>query len=203
MASSTRFSANVLNVILALLLWLTVGAALGENSGIRLQSAGASYGSNRVEVSARFTVSLNPTLENALANGASLPFVYEFQLTRPRGYAFYRQMADWFSPTAELGYRLSYHAISRQYRLHLGSFYRSFQTLDEALKALGVVRDWGVLVGTSIAEDKSDFAGKVRLRLDMSQMPKPFQLSTLGQDDWKFESAWVDISPSRNEAAHE
>ncbi|WP_432723725.1 DUF4390 domain-containing protein [Jeongeupia wiesaeckerbachi] len=197
MASTTRFSANVLNAVLALLLWLAASIAFGD--GIRAQSAGASYASNRVELSARFAVTLNPTLENALANGVSLPFVYEFQLTRPRGYALYRQVADWFSPTAELGYRLSYHAISRQYRLHLGSFYRSFTTLDEALSALGVVRGWSVLAGTSIADDKSDFAGKVRLRLDLSQMPKPFQLSTLGQNDWKLESPWVDVAPGRDE----
>ncbi|AOY00548.1 DUF4390 domain-containing protein [Jeongeupia sp. USM3] len=200
MASTTRFSANVLNAVVALLLWLAAGTVLGEGSGIRAQSAGASYGNSRIELSARFAVSLNPTLENALANGVSLPFVYEFQLTRPRGYALYRQVADWFSPTAELGYRLSYHAISRQYRLHLGSFYRSFASLDDALSALGVVRDWGVLAGSAIADDKSDFAGRVRLRLDLSQMPKPFQLSTLGQGDWKLESPWVDIAPGRDEA---
>ncbi|GHD66696.1 hypothetical protein GCM10007350_29300 [Jeongeupia chitinilytica] len=181
-------------------MWLAAGAVLGEGSNIRAQSAGANYGNNRIELSARFAVSLNPTLESALTNGVSLPFVYEFQLTRPRGYALYRQVADWFSPTAELGYRLSYHAISRQYRLHLGSYYRSFATLDDALSALGVVKGWGVLADTSIADDKSDFAGRVRLRLDLSQMPKPFQLSTLGQGDWKLESAWIDVVPSRDEA---
>ncbi|WP_159666481.1 DUF4390 domain-containing protein [Andreprevotia sp. IGB-42] len=162
--------------------------------GIKPVSSGAEYAGEHIELSARFQLSLNATLEDALANGLTLPFTYEFQLTRPRLYSWYRQAMDSFNPTASLTYRLSYHALSRQYRLNFGNFYRSFASVDEALSALGVVRGWNVLHDTGIAKDKDPFSGRIRLRLDISQLPKPFQLSTLGQNDWKLESGWVDVN---------
>ncbi|KPC49435.1 hypothetical protein WG78_21115 [Amantichitinum ursilacus] len=189
-----------------LLVWFLMAtgmsAAWAEPGTIKATQTAAAYGENQIELSGRFIVTLTPTLEDALANGLSLPFVYEFQLTRPRTYSWYRQLSDWFSPTATLTYRLSYHALSRQYRLHLGSFYRSFSSLDQALAALGVLRDWGVLQDTSLARDKDDLAGRMRLRLDMSQLPKTFQLTALGHSDWQLESQWTDFALHNEEEAH-
>lgn len=39
-----------------------------------------------------------------------------------------------------------------------------------------------------------EFAGEVRLMLDISQLPRPFQLSALGATDWKLESDWVPMA---------
>ncbi|SMC28724.1 protein of unknown function [Andreprevotia lacus DSM 23236] len=195
MAFSTRCFQNALCKLAALLLAACVllPAWAAENS-VHPVSTSAEYASEHIELNARFQLGLSQTLEDALANGLTLPFTYEFQLTRPRLYAWYRQAADSFNPTASLTYRLTYHSLSRQYRVNYGSFYRGFASLDEALSALGVVRNWNVLADTGIAKDKDPFAGKIRLRLDVSQLPKPFQLSTMGQGDWKLESGWIDVS---------
>ena len=40
----------------------------------------------------------------------------------------------------------------------------------------------------------SEFAGEVRLSLDISQLPRPFQLSALGATDWKLESDWTPMA---------
>ena len=201
MVFTTPFSRNKLSSLRRwcglFVLWMALSAGLSaawaDNGGIKAQQTSSTWGDNQVEISANYKISLAPALEDALLNGLSLPFVYEFQLTRPRMYSWYRQVADWFSPTATLTYRLSYHALSRQYRLHLGSFYRSFNTLDEALSALGVIRGWAVLQDTSIAQDKSDFSGRMRLKLDVSQLPKTWQLTALGQSDWQLESSWSEV----------
>lgn len=173
--------------------------ANGMAAGIHAQKAAAQITENSINVSARFNVSLTPSLEQALQNGLSLPFTYEFQLVRPRVYAWIRQLSDWFEPTATQTKRLSYHALTRQYRVSQGGFSRNFATLPEALAALGVIGGWSTLENTSAVRDPADFAGRIRLRLDLSLLPKPYQLAALGQSEWRLESAWTDFSATRSD----
>ena len=75
-----------------------------------------------------FGFELTPRLADIVANGVPLYFSVEFELTRRRWY--------WFDETAasqRLSLRLSYHALSRQYRLSTGLLQQSFPTLEEAL----------------------------------------------------------------------
>ena len=198
MVSITPFSKNALhkcyaqcvNILLRVLLVLSCASVWAADGEIKTQRVSAAWGDNQVELALAYKTTLTPALEDALTNGLSLPFVYEFELTRPRSYALYKQVMTWFSPTATLTYRLSYHALSRQYRLHLGSFYRSFNSLADALAAMGVVRDWGVLQDTNIAKNKNEFLGRVRLKLDLAQLPKTWQLAAFGHSDWQLDSDW-------------
>ncbi|MFC7419770.1 DUF4390 domain-containing protein [Iodobacter arcticus] len=180
--------------------WLLCAWVWADAGDIKAQKAEASFGDNRIEIAAKFDVSLSNDLQEALKNGLSLTFVYEFQLTRPRIYSWYRQVSDGFGPNAMLSYQLSYHALTRQYRLHIGSFYRNFQSVNDALAALGIVRNWGVLNDSSLARDRNtDFAGKVRLKLDRSRLPKTYQLTAFGHEEWQLESPWVELSKARPE----
>src|SRR6266496_2348808 len=64
---------------------------------------------------ADFAFELTPRLSEVVANGVPLYFRVDFELTRRRWY--------WFDDTAaakRLQLRLSYHALSRQYRLSTG-----------------------------------------------------------------------------------
>jgi hypothetical protein len=195
---------GLIKLALFCIAWLLCAWAWADAGDIKVQKAEASFGDNRIEIAARFEVALSNDLQEALKNGLSLTFVYEFQLTRPRIYSLYRQLSDGFGPNSMLSYQLSYHALTRQYRLHVGNFYRNFQNLNDALAALGIVRNWGVLNDTSIAKDRGgDFAGKVRLKLDRSRLPKTYQLTAFGHEEWQLESPWVDLAKARSEDANE
>ncbi len=195
---------RLIKLALFCMAWLLCAAVWGDAGEIKAQKAEASFGDNRIEIAARFDVALSNDLQEALKNGLSLTFVYEFQLTRPRIYSWYKQLSDGFGPNSMLSYQLSYHALTRQYRLHIGSFYRTFQTLNEALAALGIVRNWGVLNDSNIARDHNpDFAGKVRLKLDHSRLPKTYQLTALGHEEWQLESQWIDLAKARSEDTNE
>ncbi|SFN30865.1 protein of unknown function [Formivibrio citricus] len=196
----TRFSARLIKVLRhAVAAACLFAMANGAAAGIQPHKAAAQITDNSINVSARFNVSLTPALEQALQNGLSLPFTYEFQLVRPRVYAWFRQLSDWFEPTATLTKRLSYHALTRQYRVSQGGFSRSFATLPEALAALGIIGGWSVLETAPATRDPADFAGRVRLRLDLSLLPKPYQLAALGQSEWRLESAWLDFPANRGD----
>ncbi len=85
--------------------------------------------------------------------------------------------------------RLSYHALSRQYRLSSGLLQQSFASLEEALNVLKRVRNWLVVDG-SLRLANADYDAAVRMRLDTALLPKPFQLSALTARDLHLESPW-------------
>ena len=133
---------------------------------------------------ADFAFELTPRLAEVVANGVPLYFRVEFELTRRRWY--------WFDHTAisrGLQLRLSYHALSRQYRLSTGLLQQSFPTLEEALNVLKHVRNW-LVVERSFRFADSDYDAAVRMRLDTALLPKPFQLSALTGRDLQLESPW-------------
>jgi Domain of unknown function (DUF4390) len=133
---------------------------------------------------ADFAFELTPRLAEVVGNGVPLYFRVDFELTRSRWY--------WFDETAasrRLLLRLSYHALSRQYRLSTGALQQSFATLEEALDVLKRVRNW-LVVERTVRLSSSDYEAALRMRLDTAMLPKPFQLSALTGRDLQLESAW-------------
>jgi hypothetical protein len=170
----------VLSGLLALL--LVVSAARADDIEVRdvaLRSAEDGF-----VLDADFDFELSPRLADVVANGVPLYFQVEFELVRRRWY--------WFDDTAAargMHLRVSYHALSRQYRLSTGSLQQSFATLEEALNVLKRVRNWLVVERTAPVADAEYEAG-VRMRLDTTLLPKPFQLSALTGRDLQLESSW-------------
>jgi hypothetical protein len=132
---------------------------------------------------ADFAFELTPRLAEVVVNGVPIYFRVEFELIRRRWY--------WFDDTTgvrRLQVRLSYHALSRQYRLSTGLLQQNFPTLEEALNVLKRVRNW-LVVERSVSLS-GDYEAAVRMRHDVSLLPKPFQLSALTARDLHLDSAW-------------
>lgn len=127
---------------------------------------------------------LTPRLAEVLVNGIPLYLAVEFELERPRWYWFDEKAAS-----ARMQMRLSYHPLSRQYRLSTGLLQRTFDTLDELLAAVRRVRGW-LVVDRTVTFADADYYAAVRLRLDTSLLPKPFQLSALTGRELHLETPW-------------
>lgn len=168
---------------LALAMVLTLFAA-GARAGIEVSQLSLDAVDEGYAVNAQFDVELTPRLEEALQSGVALYFVVEFELVRPRWYWF-----DERSVASRLQYRLTYHALSRQYRLWTGMLHQPFGSLAEALRVLGRVRSWVVLDKDQVSVGRTYQAG-VRMQLDTTQLPKPFQLSVITSRDWTLDSDW-------------
>jgi len=135
-------------------------------------------------LAAEFAFELNPRLAEAVANGVPLYFLVEFELTRPRWWWFDERAA-----AKRMQVRLSYHALSRQYRLSTGLLQQNYGTLEEALNVLRRVRSWLVVErGAALAD--APYEAAVRMRLDVTLLPKPFQLSALTSREFNLESPW-------------
>jgi hypothetical protein len=139
---------------------------------------------------AQFDFELPPMLEDAVNRGLALYFVVEFELFRPRWYWFDKKLVD-----AVRTYRLTYSPLTRQYRVATGALAQPFDSLPDALATLRRVRGWKVADRTLIKPD-DDYTAQVRMRLDTSQLPKPFQVNALTNRDWTLASDWRNVPVS-------
>lgn len=181
-ASITRCCKSALEAGLALLLALALGSARAD---IEVHSAALSLGEEAVLLSVDARTELNPVLEEVVARGVPLYFVAEFELTRARWYWFDEKVAQ-----RSLTYRLSYHAITRQYRLSTGALHQNFSSLAEALHLLARLRDWPV-AERGVLRPGESYQAAFRLRLDLAQLPKPIQITAIGARDWSLGSEWL------------
>ena len=173
-----------LRLLVSLLLALALAwsaPARAENieiSHISLQGNDEGYA-----LDADFNIELNPRLEDAINKGVAMYFEVEFELTRKRWY--------WFddSVSRQLMLRLSYHALTRQYRISSGALYQSFSTLPDALRVLSRVRSWQVLERGEVGAG-TEYWAALRMRLDVTQLPKPFQVNALTSREWNLASEW-------------
>src|SRR5260370_29897896 len=124
----------------AFLALLGTAAGPARADAIEVRDAALRAAEDGLVLDADFAFELTPRLSEVVANGVPLYFRVDFELTRRRWY--------WFDDTAaakRLQLRLSYHALSRQYRLSTGLLQQSFATLDEALNVLRRIRSWLVV----------------------------------------------------------
>ena len=136
-------------------------------------------------LSAEFDVPLTRSLEDAVRRGVPLYFVLEFELIRPRWWWTDERVAE-----RSIVYRLAYHALTRQFRLGFDGLTQTFDSLDEATRTMAAIRNWRVVDASRLGTG-TEYEARVRLRLDTSQLPKPFQVNAITNRDWNPQSEWT------------
>lgn len=195
-AEGLRWSMFAIVAVTATTSMLASDAAHADEIAVR--DARLRPGEDGVALMADFVVTLTPRLEDALHKGVALYFTTEFECTRPRWYWLDERIASVSRPT-----RLSFHALTRTYRLSTGTLHQSFPTLGEALHVLGRIRHW-IVLGNDELRPETIYQAAVRMRLDVSQLPKPFQVSALANREWTLASEWQRwgfITPAGNPKA--
>lgn len=140
-----------------------------------------------IELNATFEFQLPWALEDAVNRGVALYFVVDFELYRARWYWFDRRVIS-----TSITYRLAYSPLTRQYRLGRGTLALPFDSLNAALLTLRRVSNWKVADADMLKADE-DYRAQVRMRLDTSQLPRPFQVGALTNRDWTLTSEWHEI----------
>lgn len=175
----------------ALFATLLFGASAGradERIGaMAAQLEAVNNGSGGAVLNATFEFEMPQVLEEAVQKGIALYFNIEFELFRTRWYWLDRKLTS-----STLTYRLSYSPLTRQYRLARGGLSQSFESLDEALSLLKSVRQWKV-IERGLLRPGDDYEAQVRMRLDVSQLPKPFQVNAITSREWSLASDWRDV----------
>ena len=167
---------------------LAVGCALFAHAAcadvIQVNSAELRAEEDGYFLNADFDLSLNSTLDEALQKGVPLYFVLEFELTRPRWYWLDEKVAQ-----TSTQYRVSYNALTRQYRVSSGLLAQGFVSLEDVEHFLSRVTSREVARRDQLVKG-TRYDAAVRLRLDVNQLPKPFQVSALASREWTLQSDW-------------
>lgn len=171
----TRFCKKFSLLLVIALLW---SAAPVCAAGITVDRAELVPADEAYQLDADFSVEFGTEVEEAVNKGVALHFLIEFALMEYRSYWFDEEVTS-----TSQAIRLSYHALSRQYLLNVGSHQTTFSTLPEALKALGHLQDWPVVEKSQLKKGVPYYA-MLRMRLDHSRLPKPLQVSAIGSDKW-------------------
>ncbi len=158
------------------------------------QSSGAEITQMRIErtdegvlLSANVRFDLPPVVEDALEKGIPMFFVAEAGVFRERWYWYDKQVSY-----AARHMRLSYQPLTRRWRLVVsatpignsaGGLGQTFDSQEDALAAVQRISRWKI---ADLAEIDPDARQTVdfRFRLDVSQLPRPFQIGAVGHSDW-------------------
>jgi hypothetical protein len=177
-------SKRIKQLIFLCLMVLSIFSTSASAEGIKIKSFELERVDNDWLLNAAFQIELSPGLEDAVQKGVVLYFQAEFDLTRSRWYWFDEKPAIALRQT-----RLSYQPLTQQYRIASEGFTFSAKTLSEALQAVGSIGGWRVIDGGQIDANKS-YTASLRMTLDLSKLPKPFQVNALNNRDWNVSSDW-------------
>ena len=185
-------SQRIKQLILFCLMALSITVTAVHAEGIKIKS----FEMERVDsdwlLNATFQIELAPGLEDAIQKGVVLYFQADFELMRSRWYWF-----DEKAISAQRQIRLSYQPLTQQYRIASEGFSFSAKSITEALQAVGTIGGWRVIDINQIDPNKSYAAG-FRMFLDLSKLPKPFQVNALNNRDWNISSEWYRFPFSAN-----
>lgn len=143
-------------------------------------------------LSTEIRLELPPLVDEALAKGIPMFFVAEATLSRERWYWYDKQVA---SVTRHL--RLSYQPLTRRWRLVTSAtpiggsglaLGQGFDSRDEALATLRRIVRWKIAEAQEV-EPEARHRLEFRFRLDVSQLPRPFQIGVVGQADWNISAS--------------
>jgi hypothetical protein len=128
-------------------------------------------------------------VEEALNKGVALYFLSQAEVFKERWYWYEKSVA-----LQERHYRLSYHPLSRQWRLLSSSkpipnsglgvtLGVAYDDLQGALFAVKRLSNWR-LVNAADIESGAKYHVDFRFKLDLTQFPRPLQIGTLGDSEW-------------------
>ena len=151
---------------------------------LRLERSG-----DEVLLTATVKFELPTAVEDALLKGVAIIFVAEADVYRDRWYWMNKKVAS-----AERHMRLAYQPLTRRWRLNVASglitntglgvaLNQNFDALSDALAVIHRLSRWRIADVSDLDLDQRHLI-EFRFRLDVSQLPRPLQIGTLGQSDW-------------------
>lgn len=169
--------------LIACALWL---AGWGAAGAAEVGSLRAERHEDGIHLSATVSFELPAAVEDALIKGIPLIFVAEAEIYRSRWYWTDKRVA-----LATRSLRLAYQPLTRRWRLSLAdgssaprvALAQSYDTLAEAQSAIERISRWKIAESSEI--DASEHFLNFRFRLDLSQLPRPFQIGMAGQREWQ------------------
>ena len=169
-------------LLLAVALWpaLALAQVPGEVVDMQIERQ-----DERLLLSAALNFELPELVQDALQRGIPMYFIAEAEIQRERWYWWDKTVAQ-----AQRYLRLSYQPLTRRWRLHVSAtpfanaglgmaLGQSFDDSAEALAMLQRLSRWPIAQASEL-EPQARYQVQLRFKVDLSQMPRPLQISALG-----------------------
>jgi hypothetical protein len=178
--------------LVLVLAWLVAGPALAEGANAEVTQLQVERTDEGVLLSAMVRFDLPQVIDDALAKGIPMYFVAEASIFRDRWYWYDKRVAG-----ATRHMRLSYQPLTRRWRLQVSPTQignsglvlgQNFDSREEALAAMQRISRWRIAEPGEVDPDAS-YNVQFRFRLDLSQLPRPFQIGAVGQSEWNIMAA--------------
>jgi hypothetical protein len=164
-------------------------ASKAQSNGTEISQIQVERNADGVFLFASVRFELPPVVEDALLKGVPLFFVVQADVFRDRWYWTDKKVL-----TAERHIRLAYQPLTRRWRLNMASgvitpnslgvaLNQSFDSLPEALAAMRRISRWKIAEAADMDAEQRHTV-ELKFELDLSQLPRPFQIGVLGQSDW-------------------
>lgn len=171
------------------------GAAQAQSAGPgAVTDLQLSYDADGLFLSASMDFELPSLAEEALYKGISMYFVAEATVVRERWYWYDKQVAQ-----AVRYLRLSYQPLTRRWRVNQSStpfgaaglgvtLGQNYDELGDAIGAMQRIARWKI-AEPGVLEPGTPYVVHYQFRLDMSQLPRPFQIGAMGRSGWSLSMA--------------
>jgi hypothetical protein len=178
---------------LAALLCLTV--SLSQAAEPRIERIEPLITEGQLTLDLDLTFELGRVVTDAAERGVPLYFTFDLKITSPRWWWFDRVLVE-----ATLTRRLTYSALTQQWRVTTEDLFLPVKSLDEALTVLRQVRGWPVAPSDRFDKNQR-YDGRIRMRLDASQLARPLQLeAAANRSAWSLTSPWAPFDFSIQQA---
>jgi hypothetical protein len=175
--------------------WVIAACVLLLSPALRAQGVGEltsfalERGSDDLTLSASLQFELPVQVEEALFKGIPMVFLAETSVLQERWYWSDKVVAE-----TTRQYRLAFQPLTRRWRVSLSSgaaattgqglaLSQSFDTLDQALATIKRISRWRVAAMADI-DPVLHYRFEFHFRLDLGQLPRPFQIGAIGQGEW-------------------
>jgi hypothetical protein len=191
------FAALVALLVGLWLLLAPLAPAHADSKGAEVSQMRIEVDGDGVYLTAAVRFELSAIVEDALQKGIPMFFVAEADLLRHRWYWTDKRVAG-----VQRYMRLAYQPLTRRWRLNVSpqpisdaglgvTLNQNFDNLADALAAIQRFSHWKIADASAI-EPGERYNVDFQFQLDVSQLPRPFQIGAVGEADWN-------ISASRNQ----
>jgi len=131
---------------------------------------------------------MSDDIREALRHGVSLDIDVHMEVRLKRKWLWDKLVKE-----VTLHYKLQHHPLSDVYLVtHLDDHSREqFQTLDQALEYLGMIRNYPLIGAGKLKKDRK-YQGWVKAELNIQELPPPLQTATYVTSRLHQESKWYE-----------
>lgn len=176
---------NNTGIVLWLLL-LMPASAYPNDTGVKVTSTETALLDNDYVLTAYIDYQLSEKAIEALNNGVSLYWTYQFKVQQHRDYVWDNTLME-----KSFRYRIQYHALLKMYRVtnESNGAVDNFSSLQAALDFLSTLRDYRLIEKSRISEKESYLIG-IKITFERDALPLPLRPIAYTNPQWYLSSDW-------------